>query len=205
MRLKRITGTTLIVSGWLAAAAHAAPAIDENYIKSLAAPGKIALVIEYYDGKGDVAERRGFASATGYKALSGTDIQINDKLTAHLYGVKPCEGELVNRAEGFSGTCADYAKQQLQVMLQSPKVLFCRAFITEIDAPKQNVTCWGYYNYPNALDSVDMLEEQLVSNGALEIVRKSDGNPERADLVEAEKIGREGSFGMWADPRIGGR
>lgn len=202
--IRKLLLATLAISGW-GAVAYATPPIDENYIKSLAAPGKTALVIEYYDGKGNVAERKGFASETGYKAISGTDIQVNDKIAVHLYGVKPCDGELVNRAEGFSGSCAAYAKEQLQVMLQSPKVLFCRAFITELNAPKQNVTCWGYYNYPNALDTVDMLEEQLVSTGAVEVTRKADGAPERPDLLNAEKIGREGSFGMWADPRVSGR
>ncbi|NWJ25389.1 hypothetical protein [Rhizobium sp. RM] len=192
-------GTALCL---LAGAASAAPVIDKDYVRSLAAPGKTVLVIEYYNGKGEVAERKGFSSANGYRALSGMDIQVSDKITVHLYGVQPCDGSLVNRAEGFSGTCADFAKEQLQIMVQSPKVLFCRAFITEIDAPKQNVTCWGYYYYPNAMDSVDMLEEQLVSLGAVKIARKKDGSPERPDLLEAERIGKNGSYGMWADPRI---
>jgi len=198
-RLITAAGTALCL---LTGAASAAPLIDKDYVRSLAAPGKTVLVIEYYNGKGEVAGRKGFSSANGYRALSGMDIQVSDKITVHLYGVQPCDGSLVNRAEGFSGTCADFAKEQLQIMVQSPKVLFCRAFITEIDAPKQNVTCWGYYYYPNAMDSVDMLEEQLVSLGAVKIARKKDGSPERPDLLEAERIGKNGSYGMWADPRI---
>jgi len=192
-------GTALCL---LAGAASAAPAINKDYVRQLAAPGKTVLVIEYYNGKGEVAGRKGFSSANGYRALSGTDIQVDEKVTVHLYGIQPCDGSLVNRAEGYSGTCAEFAKEQLQIMVQSPKVLFCRAFITEIDAPKQNVTCWGYYYYPNAMDSVDMLEEQLVSLGAVKIARKKDGTPERPDLLEAERIGKNGSYGMWADPRI---
>lgn len=198
-RMIASTGTALCL---LASAVSAAPAINKDYVRELAAPGKSVLVIEYYDGKGQVAQSKGFSSANGYRALSGTDIQVDEKITVHLYGIQPCDGSLVNRAEGFSGTCADFAKQQLQIMVQSAKVLFCRAFITEIDAPKQNVTCWGYYYYPNAMDAVDMLEEQLVSLGAVQIARKKDGSPERPDLLEAEQIGKKGSYGMWADPRI---
>ncbi len=186
----------------LGGAASAAPAINEDYVRSLAAPGKSVLAIEYYDGKGTVAERRGFASTSGFKALSGTDIRIDGKVTARLFGVEPCDGSLVNRSEDFAGTCADYAKEQLQVLVKSPKVVFCRAFITELDTPIQNVTCWGYYVVPGGLDSVNMLEEQLVSIGAVKVARKKDGSPERPDLLEAEKISKTGSYGMWADPRI---
>lgn len=186
----------------VAGAASAAPAINKDYVRELAAPGKNVLVIEYYNGKGEVAERKGYASTNGYRALSGSDIQIDDKTTARLYGIQACDGPLVNRAEDFAGTCADYAKEQLQVLLKTPKVLFCRAFITELNAPIQNVTCWGYYVVPNALDSVNMLEEQLVSIGAVKVARKKDGTPERPDLLEAERIGKNGSYGMWADPRI---
>jgi len=37
----------------------AAGAIDKDYIRSLAAPGKTVLVIEYYDGQGKVVDRKG--------------------------------------------------------------------------------------------------------------------------------------------------
>lgn len=184
--------------------ALAAPPVDESYVKSLAAPGKTVLVIEYFDGKGAVSQRKGFVSASGYKAISGTEIQVDDRIALRLYGIQACDGEMVNRAEGFSGTCSDFAKEQLQVMLKSPRVLFCRAFVTEMNAQTQDATCYGYYNYPGALDSVDQLEEQLVSNGAARLIRKSDGSAERPDLQEAERIGKDGSYGMWADERIKG-
>ncbi len=89
----------------------------------------------------------------------------------------------------------------MATLLQSPKVIYCRAFVTEQNAPLQDATCYGYYNYPGSLDTVDMFEEQLVSLGTHRIAKKADGSPARADLVEAEKIGR-GGYGMWADPRI---
>lgn len=185
-------------------AATAAPAVNEDYVKSLAAPGKTALVIEYYDGKGEVAARKGYASASGYKALSGTDFRVDANTTMRLYGLEACKGDMVNRSEEFSGSCADYAKEQLGIALQSPKVLFCRAFITELNATVQNGTCYGYYNYPGAMDAVMMLEEQLVSIGGVRLSRKSDGSPERPDLSKAEEIGKKGSYGMWADPRVKG-
>ncbi|TKB29746.1 MAG: hypothetical protein E5W69_04680, partial [Mesorhizobium sp.] len=65
----------------LATPAFAAPDIDKDYVKSLASPGKTVLVVEYYDGSGKVVDRKGFASASGYQAVSPTDIQIDDKTT----------------------------------------------------------------------------------------------------------------------------
>ncbi|KAB0567301.1 MULTISPECIES: hypothetical protein [Brucellaceae] len=186
----------------LATAAIAAPAINKDYIKSLASPGKTVLVIEYYDGDGKVTARKGFASASGYKATSPTEFRVDDKTLLNLYGLEACKGEMVNRKDDFAGSCSDYAKQQLQIMLQSPKVLFCRAFVSEESAPKQNVTCYGYYNYPGSLDTVDMLEEQMLSLGALRIAKSKDGKLERPDLEKAQKIGEDGSYGMWADPRV---
>ena len=189
----------------LATTALAAPAINKDYIKSLASPGKTVLVIEYYDGEGKVTARKGFASATGYKATSPTEFRVDDKIVLNLYGLEACSGEMVNRKDDYAGTCNAYAKQQLQIMLQSPKVLFCRAFVSEETAPKQNATCYGYYNYPGSLDTVDMLEEQLLSLGALRIAKSKNGKPERPDLENAQKIGEEGSYGMWADPRVKGQ
>ncbi|ACM40296.1 MULTISPECIES: hypothetical protein [Rhizobium/Agrobacterium group] len=186
----------------MATQAFAAPAINKDYVKSLAAPGKTALVIEYYDGNGKVVDRKGYATASGFKAVSGTDFKIDDKTTVHLYGLQPCKGDLVNRTEDYAGTCDDYALKQLQVMLQSPKVVFCRAFVSEQGATMQNATCYGYYNYPGAMDSVDNFEEQLLSLGALRLAKKPDGSVERPDLQEAEKLGKKGDFGMWADPRV---
>ncbi|WP_027144437.1 hypothetical protein [Mesorhizobium sp. WSM3626] len=184
--------------------AIAAGPVDQAYIRSLAAPGKTVLVVEYYDGLGSLAERKGFASTSGFKAVSPTDFRIDANTVIHLYGIEPCEGDLVNRRENFSGACADYARKGLETLLQSPKVIFCRAFVSEANAPRQDATCYGYYNYPGTLDTVDMVEEQLVSTGTHRIARKPDGTPVRKDLAEAEKIGR-GGYGMWADPRIKGQ
>ncbi|WP_320196536.1 hypothetical protein RMR10_026110 (plasmid) [Agrobacterium rosae] len=193
---------TALVSCAMATQAFAVPAINKDYVKSLAAPGKTALVIEYYDGNGKVVDRKGYATASGFKAVSGTDFKIDDKTTVHLYGLQACKGDLVNRTEDYAGTCDDYALKQLQVMLQSPKVVFCRAFVSEQGAPMQNATCYGYYNYPGAMDSVDNFEEQLLSLGALRLAKKPDGSVERPDLQEAENLGKKGDFGMWADPRV---
>ncbi|RWI54698.1 MAG: hypothetical protein EOR16_23145 [Mesorhizobium sp.] len=181
--------------------AMAAELVDQAYVRSLAAPGKTVLAVEYYDGQGGIAERKGFASTGGFKAVSPTDFRIDAKTVIHLYGIEPCDGNLVNRRENFSGTCAEYAQKGLETLLQSPKVIFCRAFVSEANAPVQDATCYGYYNYPGSLDTVDMFEEQLVSTGTHRIARKPDGTPARKDLQEAEKIGR-GGYGMWADPRV---
>lgn len=199
---------TVIVA--LASCALATPAlsvadINKDYIKSLAAPGKTVLVIEYSDGAGKITGRKGYATATGFKAVSPTDFRVDDKTTLHLYGLEACKGEMVNRSEDFAGSCTDYAEKQLQTMLQNPKVVFCRAFVSEQGAPVQNATCYGYYNFPGSLDSVDMFEEQLLSLGALRLARQADGTPVRPDLTKAEEIGQKGSFGMWADPRVRGQ
>ena len=186
----------------LATSALAVPEVNEDYVRSLAAPGKTVLVIEYYDGAGNVAERKGYATATEFKAISGTDFRIDAKTALHLYGLEPCKGNMVNRFEDFSGTCEEYATQQLQIMLQSPKVLFCRAFISEQTAPLQDVTCYGYYYYPNAMDGVINLEEQLLSVGGVRLTKKHDGSFERPDLAKDQDIGRNGGYGMWADPRV---
>ncbi|UCI10728.1 hypothetical protein [Mesorhizobium sp. B1-1-8] len=199
--MKRRVGGGVAICLASALPAIAAQPIDKDYVRSLAAAGKTVLVMEYYDGQGGIAERKGFASAKGYHAVSPTDFRINDKTTIHLYGIEPCDGDMVNRRENFSGTCAEYAKQGLETLLKSPKVIFCRAFVSEANAPVQDATCYGYYNYPGVLDSVDMLEEQLVSVGTHRIAKKPDGTPARKDLDEAQKIGR-GGYGMWADPRM---
>ncbi|MBZ9811135.1 MULTISPECIES: hypothetical protein [unclassified Mesorhizobium] len=181
--------------------AMAAEPIDQGYVRSLAAPGKTVLVVEYHDGQGGIAERKGFASTSGFRAISPTDFRIDAETVIHLYGIEPCEGDLVNRRDDFSGSCADYARKGLETLLQSPRVIFCRAFVSEANAPVQDATCYGYYNYPGSLDTIDMFEEQLVSIGTHRIARKRDGTPARKDLADAEKIGR-GGYGMWVDPRI---
>jgi hypothetical protein len=185
----------------LTRSAGSAGMVDKDYIRSLAAPGRTVLVIEYYDGQGRVAERKGYASAAGFGATSPTDIRVDETVTLRLFGIEPCDGDLVNRRERFTGSCADFARRGLETMLKSPKVIFCRVFVSEQNAPAQDATCYGYYNYPGSLDAVDMLEEQLVSLGSHRIAKKPDGSLARPDLQKAEKIGRSG-FGMWADPRI---
>lgn len=200
--MKRPAGYILAVCACLPALA--AEPVDEAYIRSLAAAGKTVLVIEYYDGLGEVAERKGFASASGFSAVSATDFRVDSGLTLHLYGIEPCEGDMVNRKEGFAGSCKDYARQNLEILLQSPRVIYCRAFVSETGASSQDATCYGYYHHPGTLDSVDMFEEQLVSVGSHRIAKLPDGTLARADLEEAEQIGRLG-YGMWADPKIVGQ
>jgi hypothetical protein len=178
--------------------------VDEAYVRSLAAPGKTVLIVEYYDGQGKVSERKGYASASGFKAVSATDFRVDANLTVHLYGIEPCKGDIVNRKEGFAGSCDVYARQGLATLLQSPRVIYCRAFVSETGAQVQDATCYGYYNYPGSMDSVDMFEEQLVSLGSHRIAKQPDGTLSRADLKEAEDIGRRG-YGMWADPRVAGQ
>ena len=198
MRAGAAAGLSLCL---LAVSATAAEPVNADYVRSLAAPGKTVLVVEYYDGQGGVAERKGFASTSGFKAVSPADFKVDGNVTIHLYGIEPCRGDMVNRQEDFAGSCDQFAKRGLETLLQSPKVIFCRAFVSEVSAPVQDATCYGYYHYPGSLDLIDMFEEQLVSLGTHRIAKKPDGSPARADLTEAEKIGR-GGFGMWADPRV---
>lgn len=199
LTMRRAAGCLAALSACLPA--YAAGPVDQAYVRSLAAPGKTVLVVEYYDGEGKVAERKGYASASGFKAVSATDFQVDSSLTIHLYGIEPCQGDMVNRKEDFAGSCDDYARQGLATLLQSPRVIYCRAFVSETGAQAQDATCYGYYNYPGSLDSIDMFEEQLVSLGTHRIAKRPDGTPARNDLAEAEAIGRRG-YGMWADPRI---
>ena len=197
--MRRAAGCLVAISACLPV--HAAGPVDEAYVRSLAAPGKTVLVMEYYDGQGKVSERKGYASASGFKAISATDFRVDARLTVHLSGIEPCEGDMLNRKEDFAGSCEDYARQGLATLLQSPRVIYCRAFVSEAGAPAQDATCYGYYNYPGSLDTVDMFEEQLVSLGSHRVTRRPDGTLARADLKEAQDIGQRG-YGMWADPRI---
>ncbi|WP_245441305.1 hypothetical protein [Neorhizobium sp. T7_12] len=170
-------------------------------MRSLAAPGRSVLMIEYYDGQKSVVARKGYASVGGFQAVSATGFKVDDKTRLHLFGLEPCSGEMVNRREGFAGSCDDFAKEQLAIKLKAAKVLYCRAFASEQGAAIQDVTCFGYYHYPGTLDAIDNVEEHLVSLGALRLSKKADGAFLRPDLVAAEKIGR-GGFGMWADARV---
>ena len=202
LHMRRVAGCLAAISAGLPA--YAAEPVDEAYVRSLAAPGKTVLVMEYYDGQGKVSERKGYASPSGFKAVSPTDFRVDTSLTVHLYGIEPCKGDMVNRKEDFAGSCEDYARQGLATLLQSPRVIYCRAFVSETGAQAQDATCYGYYNYPGSMDTVDMFEEQLVSLGSHRITKRPDGTLARADLKEAEDIGR-GGYGMWADPRVAGQ
>lgn len=193
-----------VFSAACVARAFAVEPVDEDFVRSLASPGKRVLVMEYRDGKGGVNKRRGFASPSGFKSLSATDFRVDGQSAIHLYGIEPCEGDLINEREDYSGTCEAYAREGLDTLLKSARVIFCRAFLSEENAPVQDATCYGYFSYPDVLDAIWMFEEQLVSVGAHRIARKPDGTPLRADLEEAEAIGRNG-YGMWADPRISAR
>ncbi len=190
-----------VISCLITGAANAAPNINKDYVRSLAAPGKSVLVIEYYGADGSVIERKGYASEKGFSADDNLAIKVNDKTSLRLWGIEPCKGDFVNRQEDYAGSCKNFAAQQLNIMLQSPKVVYCRAFFSEMNASNQNATCFGYYNYPNAMDSVDMIEEQLLSIGAVRLTRKKDGSANRGDLVGAEEVGKAGSYGFWADTR----
>jgi hypothetical protein len=200
--MRRAAGCLMAISACLPA--YAAEPVDETYVRSLAAPGKTVLVMEYYDGQGKVSQRKGYASASGFGAISATDFRVDANLTVHLYGIEPCQGDMVNLKEDFAGSCHDYALQGLATLLQSPRVIYCRAFVSETGAQIQDATCYGYYNYPGSLYTIDMFEEQLVSLGSHRVAKRPDGTPARADLKEAEAIGRRG-YGMWADPRIAGQ
>lgn len=186
----------LIGYGMMAVVARAADPIDRDYIRSLAVPGKTVLVVEYHDGQGRIAGRKGFASAAGFRIVSSTEFRAAKDVTVRLYGIEPCQGEVVDHREGFAGSCEAYAVDGLEALLKSPKVIFCRAFMSEMDAAVQDATCHGYFHFPGSLDSVDMFEEQLVSLGTHRIVRARDGRPARADLVEVEDIAKAG-MGMW--------
>jgi hypothetical protein len=190
-----------LLCGAIATPASGAEPINEDYVRSLAAPGKTVLVIEYFDGQGGVVKRKGFASAAGFQPVSPTDFRVAEGLTLHLYGVEPCEGEMVNRKEDFSGPCAEFATRGLSTMLKAAKVIYCRAFVSEENRPVQDATCYSHFHFPGSLDAIDMFEEQLVSLGNLRLTRKPDGLPLRPDLTAAEKIAKSG-YGMWADPRI---
>jgi hypothetical protein len=202
LQMRRAAGCLATISACLPA--YAVGPVDEAYVRSLATPGKTVLVMEYYDGQGKVSDRKGYASASGIKAVSPTDFRVDTNLTVHLYGIEPCKGDMVNRKEGFAGSCEDYARQGLATLLQSPRVIYCRAFVSETGAQAQDATCYGYYNYPGSMNSVDMFEEQLVSLGSHRITKRPDGTLARADLKQAEDIGRRG-YGMWADPRVAGQ
>lgn len=198
---RRIFALVLAAATTVTGTAQAIEPIDESYVSSLAAPGKIVLVMEYSDAAGEVVNRKGYASAEDFSAISGTSFRIDGNTTINLYGVEPCDGEMVNMNEGFSGSCADWALQGITEQLGSAKVAYCRSFVSEQNATNQDASCYIYVYYPGALNGVFNLEEQLVSTGFLRISKDAAGKPLRPDLADSESIGRKG-YGMWADSRI---
>ena len=128
-KLREFVGV-LMCAALAGVSAQAAGSVNSDYIRSLAAPGKTVLVIEYYGSDKTVASRKGFVSSEGFKPISPTDFRVDEKVSLHLYGLEPCRGEMVNQRDGFAGSCDDYAKEQLSVKLRAAKVIFCRAFLT---------------------------------------------------------------------------
>lgn len=191
----------LVAMAAMVTAAHGIEAVDDSYVRSLAAAGKTVLVMEYSDAAGLVVARKGYASADGFKPISGTAFRINASTTVNLYGLESCNGDMVNLKEDFTGTCSDWALEGLTVELTNPKVIFCRAFVSEQNAKEQDASCYVYVYFPGAMDSVYNLEEQLVSTGFLRLERDRAGNPLRPDLEDSAQIGKSG-YGMWSDPRV---
>jgi len=104
-KMMRVVGVGILSSA-VAAPAFAAPGIDKNYVRSLAAPGKTVLVIEYYDGGGKPVGRKGYASASGFKAISPTEFRVNDKTALRLYGVEACKDRvLISRSVSCRSWC----------------------------------------------------------------------------------------------------
>ena len=202
--MKQVGSTSALTLATMAAmlsSAYAIDDVDKDYVRSLAAPGKTVLVMEYSDAAGVVVDRKGFASADGFAPTSGTSFRIDANTTINLYGVEPCTGEMVNAREGYSGSCDAWALQGIGNELRNAKVIYCRAFVSEQNATEQDATCYTYTYFPGALDFVDNIEEQLVSTGFLRLSKDASGNPKRPDLAESDAIGRKG-YGMWADPRV---
>ncbi|MCM2294703.1 hypothetical protein NAC44_20455 [Allorhizobium sp. BGMRC 0089] len=199
-----ITKKILLTMGLLMAAmsnGHAAN-INKNYIKSLVSPGKFVIVIEYYNNNNNASKRVGYTSNSPFNADGPGKIAINKSADINLYGLHPCKGDLVNIKEGYSGSCDDYAVDQLKTILKSAPVIYCLAFVSEENSKTKDATCYAYTYFPGSMDSVDMIEEQLVSIGAMELDRNKDGRPIRPDLAKAENIGRKGKYGLWQDPRF---
>ena len=174
----------------------------DSYVRSLGQDGQLIAVIEVVNASGEVVDRVGYArpASQPWQSLSSTRFRVADDLVLQLYGVEPCVGQLVVRDEEYAGDCEDYAQRNLQIMLNNPRALVCRTAAAGRNMAVQLATCDGHYVVAGAMDSVDNLEEQLVSLGALRLAVGNDNQPLRSDLVDAQQIG-SGGFGMWADPR----
>lgn len=199
--MRKVTRSLFMTALFLSAqSAFASGSVDKDYVRSLAVDGKLIAIIEYTDASGGVIERKGYASDKAWLATSPTSFKLSNNVEMQLYGLTPCEGELVVRDEDFAGTCKAYAQENLQIILNAPKVVYCRAFETEKDKPEQTASCYTYFFVKDAVNSVSMIEEDLVSIGAIDIIRNKDGSLQRPDLADALNIGERG-YGMWTDPR----
>ncbi|TNM66703.1 hypothetical protein FHP24_03215 [Aliirhizobium smilacinae] len=177
--------------------ASSAEPLDKNYVRSLAVPEHVVFVMEYRQADQSVADREGLRSKAAFSSVSSTEFAVDQKRHIQLYGVEPCSGAITVRREGYVGSCENYARAQLEILLKHPGVVFCRAFIDQRGKSRQQATCFAYHNFPGRLNSIDMLEEQLVSIGALRLSRSKVGKPLRPDLEEAEQIAKKNAFGLW--------
>lgn len=184
-----------------ASLAFAADPVDKEYVRALAVPGHFVFVMEYWQGNEKVVARHGLKTEAPFTAVSATEFAINEDLHIALYGVEPCAGRFVSPGDRFDGSCDDYGRMQLQIFLRHPKVVYCRAFIEERLKAKQEAACYAHHHFPGALNSVDLLEDQLVSVGALRLSHRADGSALRPDLEEAEKIAKHNRFGLWSRPQ----
>lgn len=173
--------------------------IDVNYIRSLANNDKTILVVEYRDGNNNIIKRQGYANSAGFEAVSSNEISINDNVRIKLFGVTPCTGNITVKSDDFSGSCAEYAQKQLAIQLKNPRVIYCISSIVDEHASVQNGMCWGYWFFPNSLNSVSSIEGELLSVGAVKLAKKQDGSAIRPDLIEDEEIGKKGAFGVWSE------
>lgn len=155
----------------LSTIAFAAEQIDKNYVRSLSIPDHFVFVMEYRKADQSVVDREGLQSEVPFSSVNSTGFSVGQTRHIQFYGVQPCNGAITVRREGFDGNCEDYARTQLEILLRHPRVVFCRAFEDERGKSRQQATCFAHHYFPGSLDSVDMLEEQLVSIGALRLSR----------------------------------
>lgn len=199
----RILFATLGITAAMAASpalALDAPSLD--YMRSLVRPDRTVLVMEYIDPRLNAAtERVGLASHERFRPANGTTIRISDDMAVRLGGVVSCPSDVPVQHEDYQGTCAGLAAEGLAIALRHASALLCRAFADEKGKRVQEATCYTYTKIGDALESVDMVEESLVSGGWAFAARGSDGVPERADLAEAERMAAANRLVLWSmDP-----
>lgn len=171
--------------------------VDAAYIKSLASPDKIVLVIDYRDATGKTIERQGFANSRGFSVTGATTFAIDENNHINLAAIKPCNGSITVPADDYRGSCAGYAQEQLAVQLKNPRVIYCVANFAEKNTSEKNATCWGYWFFPGTLDSVSSIENELLSVGAVELNEKSN----RADFVDAMAIAKKQHVGIFSESK----